>query len=211
MILSYVWFTTGFCFYGLILNLEHLGGDIFTDSFITFISEIISEMTSGYIADEYGRLIVLKTAGIGGGVSFILYSLISNPSIRSVLIFITSFGFSASFNLVFIYSPEVFPTSIRSTVIGFLFLMSRIGALVVPSLSALFPNPFLIFGLLSIISGYLCFYLEETLGNDILDDIPEIIRQKSFLSFNQNKSKKNLSKLNISKAIVSDCYFKVHD
>ena len=186
------------------------------DSIVTFVAEIISEVASGYIADEYGRLIVLKGSGFLGGIGFILYVLIDNPSIKSLLVFITSFGFSALFNVIFIYSPEIFPTSIRSTVMGYLYLLSRLGALIVPSVSSIIPNPPILFGVLSIISSFLCFYLSETLGQEIEDDMPEIVRKKSFLSSNRLKSniissRRNFSKKSLNRAILSDHFFKIEE
>jgi len=200
------------------LNLEHLGKDLIFNSIITFTSEIISELFSGYLADEYGRLFVLKYLGFIGGFGFILYELIPSDTIKTIFIFVTSFGFAAVFNVVFIYSPEIFPTSIRSTVMGYLYFISRLGALLVPSVSAVIPRVPFVFGILSIISSYLCYRLPETLGREIEDDMPEVIRQKSFLSTSNNavrRSKKLsnrlMSKLSFNKAIVSDYYFKIEE
>lgn len=218
LILAYVWFSSGFCFYGLILNLEHLGGDIITDSIVTFTGEIISEIISGYFADEFGRLVVMKSAGFIGGIGFILYELVDNHSIKTLFIFLTSFGFSATFNVIYIYSPEIFPTSIRSTVMGFLYLISRLGALIVPSVTAIIPHTPILFGLLSIVSSYLCFQLTETLGRDIDDDMPEVNRQKSFLSTSNAAIRKSrrisgkyINKTSFNKPIISDFYFKIEE
>lgn len=211
-LLIYIWFATGFCFYGLILNIEHLGGDIFIDGMITFAAEILSELSSGYLADEFGRVIVLKVNGIVGGAAFILWELTNNPTwLKSFFVFITSFGFSAAFNVVYIYSPESFPTSIRSTAMGFLFLISRLGGLLVPSISAIVPHNPIFFGFLAIISGYCSGLLPETLGTEIPDDVPESKRAFSFLSQSRKGSSNNFhSPMNASrKSIVSDFYFKV--
>lgn len=215
LVLAYVWFAAGFCFYGLIMNLEHLGGDIFTDSLVTFSGEIFSEILSGWCADEFGRVLVLKGSGFLGGISFILYEVISDPTMKSILIFGTSMGFSATFNVIYIYSPEIFPTTIRSTVMGFLYLISRFGALAAPSLSAMVPHNPVLFGIAAIISSYLCFQLEETLGKDIADDVPEAKRQMSFLSRSPLASQRKLSyvsKVSINnRTVVSDLYFKIDE
>ena len=181
------------------------------ESILTFAAEIVSEIMSGYLADHYGRLKVLQGSGFMGGLGFILYVLIDNPSIKSILVFATSFGFAASFNLIFLYSPEIFPTSIRSTVMGFLYFMSRIGALVVPSVSRIVSKPPLMFGFLSLISSYLCSFLTETLGREIEDDMPEIIGKKEFMT-GKNISRKmsSFSKLSENDSIVSEKYFKTY-
>ncbi len=188
-----------------------------TDSLVTFTSEIISELVSGYCADEFGRLFVLRSSGIIGGITFILYELTNSHSIKTVMIFITSFGFSATFNVIFIYSPEIFPTSVRSTVMGYLYLISRLGALLSPSVSAIIPHMPILYGVLAVVSSYLCFQLTETLGKNIEDDMPEVMptRQTSFLSQNRHASWKNsrkyLSKMSFNKSIVSDYYFKIEE
>jgi MFS transporter, OCT family, solute carrier family 22 (organic cation transporter), member 4/5 len=215
MRLTYVWFASGFCFYGLILNLEHLGGNIFLNSIVTFIGESFSEILSGFLADEFGRIIVLKVTGVIGGVSFILYEMIDESHwYRSVFIFLTSFGFSGTFNLIYLYSPEVFPTSIRSTVIGFLYFISRMGACLVPSITPHVPHSPFLFGILSIVSGYICSFLPETLGKEIPDDVPESQRKTSFLSTTSRKRTSNNALDKFSggrRTIVSDMYFKISE
>ena len=190
-ILTYIWFTCGFCFYGLLLNLEELGGNVILNSFVMFTAEILSELLTGYLADQNGRLIIFKISGMIGGIAFILFELFSNTTIKTILIFITSLGFSGAFNLMFIYSPEIIPTTIRSTTMGFLYSMSILGPMLVPSLSRFVPHIPILFGVLSLTSTYFSFKLVETLGRDIEDDMPDIVRQNSFLSFNQKKSQKS--------------------
>ena len=218
--LTYVWFASGFCFYGLILNLENLGGNIFYDSIVTFSGDILAEMLSGYCADEFGRVLVLKVSGLLGGFGFILYEIISEPNwLRTLFVFFTSLGFSGVFNVIYIYSPEAFPTSIRSTVMGFLYLVSRFGAILVPSFSAIVPHVNIFFSLLSIFSSYLCSFLPETLGEDIIDDIPEAMsgRQSSFLSKRIDKSQlcraslMNMKRTFSNKSLINDFYFKVDE
>lgn len=178
--LCYIWFSSGFCFYGLLMNLENLGGDFFIDGLVTFIAEIISEMLSGWAADEFGRLIVLRVSGLLGGLGFILYEIITYPQwLKTVLIFVTSFGFAAVANLTMIFSPETFPTSIRSTVMGVLFFLSRLGGFMVPSVCVMVSRTPFVFGALALSSTYLTTYLEETLGRRIEDEIPEVLEQSS--------------------------------
>jgi ABC-type multidrug transport system fused ATPase/permease subunit len=210
--LTYVWFASGFCFYGLILNLEHLGGNLFVNSIVTFIGEMFSELLSGFLADEFGRILVLKISGIMGGVGFIMYELIEDGHwIKSVFIFMTSFGFSGTFNLIYIYSPEVFPTTIRSTVMGWLYFTSRLGAMLVPGLTPHIPHNPILFGCLSLVTVYASSFLTETLGKEIPDDVPEAKRQTSFLT-TSNRKLSSSNSYNVSftrKTIVSDSYFKL--
>jgi hypothetical protein len=206
--LLFIWFASGSCFYGLILNLEHLGGNMFVDSILTFSAEMFAEMMSGWCADVYGRKIVLQGCNIVGGISFLLFELVSTPSVKTVLLFITSLGFSSVFNVIYIYSPEAIPTSIRSTVMGILFVASRIGAMSVPTVLRVINHPPFFFAILAIVSGYLCTFLEETLGAELEDDIPENTKpeqQQSFFTSSRRLLGSKGEKLR--RTIVSDTYF----
>ena len=207
IILTFIWFSVGFCFYGLFLNLEHLGGDMMSDSIFTFSAEIASDIVSGYLADKYGRLIVLQGSQFFGGLGFIFYVFFDNVKIKSFLVFMTSFGFGASFNLIFIYTPEIFPTSIRSTVMGYLYLISRMGALAAPYLRNI-PKPPIFLGILSLLSSYLCSHLTETLGKEIDDDIPETKKEFLFPDADSRRKFSSISRLSTNQSIVSEQYFK---
>jgi hypothetical protein len=185
------------------MNLEHLGGNIFLNGIVTFIGEISSELSTGVLADYYGRILIFKVCGLMGGISFIIWELIGGDNwLRVILIFMTSFGFSGIYNLIYIYSPEIFPTSIRSTVLGFLFLINRFGAIIVPYTPYIPHSPFLL-SILSLFSVYVVFHLKETLGVEPPDDIPESMKQSSFLS-SSNKNKLNVSKSpNFTKRLIS--------
>jgi hypothetical protein len=208
--MSYLWFAAGFCFYGLILNIENLGGNVFIDTIVTFGGEAMSELLSGYLADQFGRVIVLKVCGFMGGFGFIAYEFMSADytTIKTILIFVSSFGFSGVFNLLFIYTPEIFPTSIRSTVTGFLYFISRIGALLVPTVVSMVARSNLVFGFVPIFGAYLCFQLKETLDEDILDDVPENLHQLSFLSTHKFSKQNSLM---LVRTMMSDRYFFTDD
>ena len=182
---SFLWLSGGFCFYGIILNLGHMGGDFFADSILAFTGEITSELSSGWMAEIFGRVFVMQSGAFLGATCFLVY--ISTPVtyfwMRSFFIFFATFGYAALFNVVFIYTPELFPTPIRGTVCGFSYLISRLGAMIVSPLTEAFgPSKanfiFILFGYLM---GVCCFYMEETLGKEIQDEIPEATGNTSFV------------------------------
>jgi OCT family organic cation transporter-like MFS transporter 4/5 len=171
---TYIWFASGFSFYGLMLNVGSIGDNIYLNSIITYVGEGSAEMISGYLANLYGRLFVFRLYGYLGGVSFLLVGLVTDPVIQVALVFMTSFGLSGLFNIMYIYSPEVFPTSIRSTVIGYLYLISRTGALLVPTFSAIVKRSWLVFAIMTLVSCFMTRYLKESLGCAIEDEVPEL-------------------------------------
>ena len=93
----------------------------------------------------------------------------------------SSFGFAGSLNLLYIYTNELFPMSIKALTFGFMYLMSRAGGVAIPLFLASDYYP-IILGGLSVSCGYLMGKLPETLGKKLLDDVPETIRNYSALS-----------------------------
>ena len=173
LILILLWYASSFCFYGIILNLNKLKGDFFSLSILAFLGEMISELISGYTAEIYGRIFVLKYGGFLGAFGFLIYKIVP-MEIKAILIFISMFGFSATFNVIYIYTPEILPISIKGSMSEFLFLLSRFAPFCVPILSEFIGDYIdVVFILMGISYGIACFGLNETLGKVITEDIPE--------------------------------------
>ena len=173
LILILLWYASSFCFYGIILNLNKLKGEFFSLSILAFLGEMLSELISGYAAEIYGRVLVLKYGGFLGGFGFLLYKIVP-MEIKAILIFISMFGFSATFNVIYIYTAEILPISIKGSMSEFLFLLSRFAPFCVPILSELIGDYIdFIFILMGISYGIACFGLNETLGKVTTEDIPE--------------------------------------
>ena len=181
--LIYIWFFVTICYYGNFTALNKNNGNLFLNNIFIYTGEVISEMTSGVLANKFGRARVIKILSYLGGFVFILsYFLQKNYDFLSlVLLFISSFGFSGSLNLLYIYTNELFPINIKAMTFGFLYFISRAGVMALPLFLATEYYP-IILGVLSVPCGYLMGKLPETLGKKLLDDVPENIRNYSALS-----------------------------
>ena len=181
--LMYIWFFITVCFYGNFTALNRNKGNLFLNSIFTYTGEVISEMSSGVLANKFGRVGVTEVLSYLGGFAFSLSNFMQKDYdlLRSIILFISSFGFSGSLNLLYIYTNELFPLSIKALTFGFMYLMSRAGGVAIPLFLASDYYP-IILGGLSISCGYLMGKLPETLGKKLLDDVPETIRSYSALS-----------------------------
>ena len=172
-ILSLTFFCASFCFYGIILSLENMKGNFFENSILSFFGEMTSELLSGYLSGKVGRTLILKIGGIIGALGF-LGNQLCPYSIKPVLLLIAMMGFSSTFNVLYIYSPEIIPSSIRSTVCGALYFCGMVAPTFVPIFKTYIPG---IFEYFFIVFGFLysimCMNLPETLGKEIKDEIPE--------------------------------------
>ena len=179
----YIWFFITVCFYGNFTALNRNKGILFLNSIFTYTGEVISEMCSGILANKFGRVRTTEILSYLGGFAFILSYFIQEDYnfLRSIILFVSSFGFAGSLNLLYIYTNELFPISIKALTFGFMYFMSRAGGMVIPLflVSDYYP---IILGGLSVSCGYLIGKLPETLGKKLLDDVPETIRNYSALS-----------------------------
>jgi hypothetical protein len=177
IIFSFIWLSYGFVFFGLLLNTERIdvASNFFLNSIVFFIGEFVANLLSGYCAHTMGRLITFKVASIGGGFAFFIFSLLSDSIIKTTFLFLASVGFSAGFNLCYILTPESFTTRVRSTVSGYLNLLSRAGSLMVPGFSILVDKNLPAFlSIIAVSAGLLSFQLEETMNKNLDESKSEI-------------------------------------
>lgn len=185
--LIYIWFFITVCFYGNFTALNKRKGNLYLNSILTYTGEVISEMFSGVLANKFGRVTVTEILSYLGGFAFILSYFVRNSSnniLRSLILCISSFGFSGALNLLYIYTNELFPMSIKALTFGFMYLVSRAGGVCVPFFLDTEYYP-VILGMLSISCGYLMSKLPETLGRKLLDDVIETVRDYSALSLSE--------------------------
>ena len=159
-------------YYGIILNLGRMKGNFYLNSIFAFLGELISELVSGELADYCGRIsIFLCSCALGiFGYTFYLIS----PYFKFFFVFIVMLGFAGIFNVMTIYSPEIYPTKIRNITYSYTNFISRLSPICVPIFSQNFSNiidySFILSAVINFVIGMT---LEETKGKKLLDIIPE--------------------------------------
>lgn len=168
---------SSYIYFGIILNLGKMKGNFFLNGIFAFLGELSSELVVGELCDRYGRIKVFKYCFIIGTFGFVSY-LIVLDSLKFVFIYISILGFAGFWNIMTIYSPEIFPTKIRNITFSYSSFTGRITPMLVPILTKVMPQiidyTFLFSG---IISGFLGITLEETLGKKLMDIIPEEVEE----------------------------------
>jgi len=169
---------SSYIYYGIILNLGKMKGNFFLNAIFAYFGELCSELVIGELADRYGRITIFKYCFIGGTFGFISY-LISPDYLKFLFIYISIIGFGGFWNIMCIYSPEIFPTKIRNITYSYASFAGRLLPIMVPILTKIMPGiidyTFLFSGILA---GFIGITLEETLGKKIMDIIPEEIEEK---------------------------------
>merc|ERR1712109_318758 len=90
---------------------------------------------------------------------------------------IGNLAISTTFAMIWLYTPELFPTNIRNASLGSCSLVARIGGVLantVGNLAEIDPRiPPLFFGSLALISSFLTLFLPETAGKPLPNTVEE--------------------------------------
>jgi OCT family organic cation transporter-like MFS transporter 4/5 len=170
----YLWIISGFSFFGLLLNLEGLTGNIFIDAIVTYSAELIAEIGSGFLSTSIGRK---KTALYSFFIAFIgslLFCMVDLFSLEIVILFTAAMGVASGFNVLYIYTAELFPTNIKSLSISVFSLFNRLAGGTIPILLTYTRNITLAISLLSLGAVLVVMTLPESLGYEPGDELEEI-------------------------------------
>ena len=204
---SLLWGFTSFSFHGIFKILTFFDPfDNFFLNYITFFSlSAVTQILIGIISDCYGRRAPLTYSFYLSSISYLIFILTEEKIlIKKIFFFICIITSSSLFSLLFIFSSEDFPTSIRGTVLGFLFGISQAIALIVYYLD----NPLvlcLIISLSNCIGGRIAESMEDTFDILLDDTFPEMYK-------NDNLKKKKYRALKCERISTgSDLYFLTSD
>ncbi len=155
-----------FVFYGQVLNVEKMNGNIYFNSFIIYTAEMISEISAGYFLQNYGRRqMIIACFGLSTFFCFFLNIIEIFGGSRvffTIFIFANSFFISITFVVIYVYSAEIFDSNVKSTMVSLLINLSNVFLLLSPYLIAKFTSPFGLFCILSLCACLNGFILKET-------------------------------------------------
>ncbi|OWK50976.1 Solute carrier family 22 member 6-B, partial [Lonchura striata] len=188
--LCFVWFSTSFAYYGLAMDLQNFEVNIYVIQLIfgavDIPAKLMSILTITYVGRRFTQAITLILAGLA-----ILANVLVPRELRTVRTALAVFGkgcLAASFNCVFLYTGELYPTVIRcprelrvshrQTGMGLANTMSRLGSIMAPLVKMageLFPAlPFVIYGAAPVVSGLVAAFLPETRNMALPETVEEV-------------------------------------
>ncbi|CAL9210178.1 unnamed protein product [Musa hybrid cultivar] len=161
-------------YYGLSLNVVNLDTNIYLSVVLNSVAEMPAYILTALLLDLFGRKpMAVSTMWISG--AFCAFgSLVSGAGamkiVRMVCGVIGIFGMAATYNLLFIYTAELFPTVVRNAALGCATQAAQMGAILAPLVVVLGGKvPFAVFGACGIIGGWLVFLLPETMNRPLYD------------------------------------------
>ncbi|XP_045483706.1 organic cation transporter protein-like isoform X2 [Harmonia axyridis] len=169
---GFMWFGNSLVYYGLSLSTKSMKGNPFLVIFIMGIIELPADLLVVIFLDRMGRRFITSFNMIISGLCCVLAVAFTIGSLTSnILVYLGKFTIAASFSAIYIYSAELFPTMIRNSAMGFASMCARISGSLTPFITLLDsfdPKiPCIIFGVITIFSGFLVVFLPETVGTDM--------------------------------------------
>ncbi|XP_004437616.1 PREDICTED: solute carrier family 22 member 12 isoform X2 [Ceratotherium simum simum] len=177
------WFGFGFTFYGLALDLQALGSNVFLLQVFIGVVDILVKISILLLLNRVGRRPMQAVSLMLTGLCILANMLVPHEmgTLRSALAVLGLAGVGAAFTCIIIYTGELFPTVLRMTAVGLGQMAARGGAILGPMVRLLAVQspslPLLLYGAASVLSGLATFLLPETQGLPLPDTIQDMQRQ----------------------------------
>uniref|UniRef100_A0A1A8S8Y5 Solute carrier family 22 member 6 n=3 Tax=Nothobranchius TaxID=28779 RepID=A0A1A8S8Y5_9TELE len=188
-----VWFSTSFAYYGLAMDLQKFGVNIYLMQIIFGAVDIPAKFLALGMLSYLGRRVSQVSCLFLSAV--IIFANIFVPSdiqtLRTTLACLGKAFTSASFTTVYLYTGELYPTVIRQTGMGFVSTMARVGSMAAPAvliLDEVLPAlPSMVYGGAAVLASGFAYFLPETLNRPLPDTIEDVEERRSGRSSSQMK------------------------
>jgi len=198
LIMYFNWFTTAFIMYGLALSWQNLTGELFVNFIIGTILDFPAKTLAMVMVQKVGRKYPYMVGSTTTGVMFLLQLFIKRdyytynwPIVTLALI--GNFSTTMCFAILYMYTGELMPTTVRAAGVGSSSLVSKIGGTLsttVAALADIHPAiPTCIFAVMALISGSITFFVPETMGRKMPETIDDIEIEPLFGKRSANKGK----------------------
>ncbi|XP_046978627.1 organic cation transporter protein-like [Vanessa cardui] len=188
--MSVIYFLCGMGYYGVSQYIGKMSGDIHINVAISGALLLPGTIAAVFLLKLLNRRTFLMTTIVLSG-TFMLLNIcvpIHLNWIRVVISCICNCFFFMSFIIAFLFTVELFPTSVRNSVLGFLSVLSRVGQITAPLINSLPENASgAVFGVLGLIGVIFCYLLPETKDTELpssLDDSKSLTRRGTSLELN---------------------------
>lgn len=163
------WFANSIAYYGLTLSTGKMEGNPYLITAVMGFVELPSYLAVVYFLDVWGRRSLISSMMLVGGAACILATVIGPGNIWATVVVIAGKLFIAgSFAIIYNYSAELFPTVVRNSAMGLGSMCARTSGALTPLITLLDsfnPKiPAVTFGVVTLISGFLCLFLPETMN-----------------------------------------------
>ncbi|XP_044536068.1 solute carrier family 22 member 6-like isoform X4 [Gracilinanus agilis] len=178
--LAAVWFATSFAYYGVAMDLQGFGLRVHMLQLLFGIVDIPAKLLSTLGMSRAGRRIAQVATLVLAGLGILanLFVPTELPALRTALAVLGKGCLAASFNCIYLYTGELYPTAIRQTGLGVGSTMARVGGIVAPLVKLMGEQmplvPPIIYGSIPMLSGLVALGLPETRNRPLKDTVEEV-------------------------------------
>jgi MFS family permease len=104
----------------------------FVDVFVTSAAELPGVLLAGLLLQLVGRKTAITVHFTGGAVSILLLYICTSRLVETIELATTRAFLTGAFQIIWIYTPEVYPTNVRSTGMGLCSSYARLGGMTTP-------------------------------------------------------------------------------
>lgn len=104
----------------------------YQDTLITSIAEVPGLLLVAVLIDRIGRKRTVTVTFLASAVSFCLLWICMPRLVETSILFSARTFVTGAFQSMFVYTPEVFPTSVRGTALGVASSAARVGGMITP-------------------------------------------------------------------------------
>lgn len=173
-IISWIsWFVNAQVYFGVSLGSVLLGGNIYLNFFLTSLVEIPGNAFAIYAMNRWGRKKVVVIGLVVAAIANLIVTVIPDERGntgyvvgRIIFAMVGKFSVMNSFDAIFVFSAELFPTVVRNVGLGTSSAAGRVGAITSPFVIWLSTYvaqlPYIIMAVDALVAGVLCLLLPET-------------------------------------------------
>lgn len=179
LVCSLVWICCVFVYYGFTLHAVAISGNLYFNFIAVTFIEIPAYFVSYFTLDVFGRKKSLCSSLILGGLASFAFIFVPEASttLRLLLFLVGKFSATVAFTALYMFTTELFPTSVRHQLLSTCSTFGRIGSMIapqIPLLAQILPSlPMILFGVMATIAGILSLTFPETLNTRLPDTIHE--------------------------------------
>ncbi|XP_041463007.1 organic cation transporter protein-like [Lytechinus variegatus] len=175
--LTFTWMVNAVVYHGLSLNTSNLGVNDYLAFAVSGAVEIPAYFFSSVLIELIGRPKSLCGLLLLSGASLLSTAIFPPGTALTAVAMVGKFGISAAYAVIYLYSVELYPTSIRSAAMGAFSTFSRIAGIISPLILTLSkywnPLPMVIYGAAGVAVGLSTLLLPETRGMKLPDTLEE--------------------------------------
>ncbi|XP_023305322.2 solute carrier family 22 member 3 [Lucilia cuprina] len=165
---SFCWIVNVLVYYGLSLNAVLLDGNKYNNFIYIALVEIPGFLLPLLIMDRFGRRYSLFGCMFISGLCCLatIFMPPDSNTLQLCLFLIGKLTITASFQVLYFFTSEIFPTNLRNSLLSFCSMMGRFGSMLAPQtplLAKYYENaPAILFATTAIISAFLTLLFPET-------------------------------------------------